>query len=242
MAMAESRGSTPVPDPTLLTTEQLLREISALRESLGKEIGAVREVLETRLNGMDKAIELLQSTSDKFPARIDEKIAALAGIHEEKFDSIEKQFRERDMRAEQTSKDSKTAVDAALQAAKEAVGKSELATFKQLDQIVALIGTNAKASDDKILDTKDRVTRIESATLGASATRSDSSKNLSMIIAGVALVASIAIGGISLAMSNRGSAPVAPPPVVNLYQSPPPSAPGNAGSVTDTRSTTVPKN
>lgn len=238
MTPSPDGGSTPRPDPTLLTTQQLIREIAALREIVETRLNGNREVLETRLNGMDKAIELLQATSDKFPARIDEKIASLAGIHEEKFSSIQRQFLERDVRAEQTSRDSKTAVDAALQAAKEAVGKSELATFKQLDQIVALIGTNAKASDDKIIDTKDRVTRIESMGLGSATTKSDASKNLSMIIAGVALVASVAIGGLGLALSNRGNgAPAVPPPVV-IYQPPPSSVTGNAGTVTDSRSTT----
>ena len=131
-----SGGSTPVPDPTILTTQQLHRELLSLRE-----------ILELRLNGYDKAITLLQATVDKSPS-----IAEMNVKFEEKFNSVQTQFRERDTRTEQTSKDSKVAVDAALQAAKEAVGeqnkssalaiaKSEAATTKQIDSIQVIITT-----------------------------------------------------------------------------------------------------
>lgn len=126
---------------------------------------------------MDKAIELLQSTADDFPGRMDEKIASLKSVHDERFASIETQFLERDTRTEQTSKDSKVAVDAALQAAKEAVGeqnkssalaiaKSEAATTKQIDQIGVIIQTTTKGVDDKIDDIKGRLQAIEGQKIG----------------------------------------------------------------------------
>lgn len=188
----------PVPDPSLLTTRQLQREIFGLRELVETRIESVqaansliRGILETRLDGMDKAIKLLQDTSDKFPSRIDEKINALRDVHEqrfasildshaEKFSSIQTQFKERDVRTEQSSKDSKVAVDAALQAAKEAVGeqnkssalaiaKSEASTTKQIDQLTTLISQQQKGFDDKIGDVKDRINRIEGKGIGLSA-------------------------------------------------------------------------
>lgn len=231
-------SNVPIPDPSLMTTKQLIREVSTLREllevklnrleettALNRQIldtrisaaeasrdserqvlserlhmavGALeaastltRDVLQTRLDGMDKAIRLLQDTADKFPARIDEKIAAVREVHEqrfialidthlEKFSSIQTQFRERDVRTEQSSKDSKVAVDAALQAAKEAVGeqnkssalaiaKSEASTTKQIDQLAASIGQMTKAFDDKVMDVKERLTRIEGVGQGAGA-------------------------------------------------------------------------
>jgi hypothetical protein len=188
----------PVPDPSLLTTQALQREIFSLRELLEVKLkgsdgsnAAVRTIIETRLDGMDKAIKLLQDTADKFPARIDEKIIALKEVHEEKFlallethtekfTSIQLQFRERDVRSEQSSKDSKVAVDAALQAAKEAVGeqnkssalaiaKSETATTKQIDQLAGLIQTMTKGFDDKFGDVKDRINRMEGKGVGLNA-------------------------------------------------------------------------
>jgi hypothetical protein len=155
------------------------KQIGTLKELLESKIECaeserelVRTVIETRLNGNDQAIELLQATADKFPARMDEKIESLRGVHNEKFESIQKQFIERDVRTDQTSRDSKVAVDAALQAAKEAVAeqnrssalaiaKSEASTVKQIDQMGLLIQTGNKAVDDKFDDIKERLTRIE---------------------------------------------------------------------------------
>lgn len=154
------------PDPSYLTTQQLLRETSALKE-----------IIEARLDGGDKAINLLQAATDRFPQFVDSAVRQLQGLHEEKFRSIAVQFSERDTRTEQTSRDSKVAVDAALQAAKEAVGeqnkssalaiaKSETATTKQIDQIGAIIATTAKGVDDKIDDIKARIAAIEGHSKG----------------------------------------------------------------------------
>lgn len=158
----------PRPDPTVLTTQQLQREI-----------GTSRELVETRVLGVERAIDRLHVTVDRLPALIVEQVSTLQALHDERFSSIETQFRERDTRTEQTSKDSKVAVDAALQAAKEAVGaqqtanassidKSEKATSKQIDSIVALLQTTAQATNDKIDDLKTRLTAMESSRRGGS--------------------------------------------------------------------------
>jgi hypothetical protein len=189
-------------DPSRLTTAQLLRELANLKEIFitrldaydraivlfqenitrvptdnDKQIQHLQSLHEERFTGMDRAIQLLQKLDDHIPRTIDEKISALRFVHEEKFISIQVQFRERDVRTEQSSKDSKVAVDAALQAAKEAVGeqnkssalaiaKSEASTVKQIDQMGLLITTQAKAVDDKFSDVKDRLTRIEGKDTG----------------------------------------------------------------------------
>lgn len=181
---AEGHIVTPRPDPTVLTTQQLLREVAMLRE-----------LLETRLGGMDKAIELVRLDTAKSPAFVADQIHQLQALHEEKFRSVAVQFVERDIRSEQTSRDSKVAVDAALQAAKEAVGeqnksnslsnaKMETAVTKQIDALVVLIQSQSKAmdemknglltlmqslgkaTDEKIDDVKGRITIIESRAKG----------------------------------------------------------------------------
>ena len=159
--MPDSKPSRPDPDPTTLTTQQLQREILALRE-----------LTDTRFSAMDKAILLIQENADRSPT-----INEVYVKHEQMFDNIKTQFTERDTRTEQTSRDSKVAVDAALQAAKEAVGaqnesnslaiaKSETATTKQIDAMGALITATAKASDEKIDDLKTRLSSIEGRSTG----------------------------------------------------------------------------
>jgi hypothetical protein len=151
----------PIPDPTVYTTQQLDRALAA-----------VRELYDVRLAAMDKAVALLQATVDKSPS-----VAEMYAKHEQMFANIQTQFQERDIRTEQTARDSKVAVDAALQAAKEAVGeqnkssalaiaKSEASTTKQIDQIGVTIATMEKGFDDKIGDMKDRLTLIEGHTKG----------------------------------------------------------------------------
>jgi CHASE3 domain sensor protein len=87
-------------DPTGLTTDQLLREISHLREFIG-----------ARLDGMDKAI------------------------------------------------------DAALQSQKEAIHKSEASFTKQIDGQATMILATAKAMEDRFGDMKDRMVKVETATV-----------------------------------------------------------------------------
>lgn len=177
-------GSTPIPDPTEKTTESLLREVASLREALESKISGQREVLEARIGGMDTAIKLLQAISDRQPDDVDKKIGHLRTLHEEKFHSIQVQFKERDVRVEQTARDTKTAVDAALAAQEKSagkqadtfalsIGKSENATTKQIDSL-----------DEKINDLKDRVTRIEGAGKG----RGDA---VGWIVAGISALTAI---------------------------------------------------
>lgn len=222
---------------------------AVLDERLEARVGAevkstdlTRAIIETRLDGMDKAIRLLQDTADKFPARIDEKITALQAVHsekfaalidatDEKFRSIQTQFAERDVRTEQAAGAVKIAVDAALQAQKEAAGeqnrsntlaqtKSETATTKQIDQIGTLIQNNTKSFDDKINDVKDRVNRIEGSGEGGKAM-------WGYVAGAIALAASLYFG-------LNHTTPAAPTPQVILMPSPIIAPP------TTTTTTTIP--
>jgi len=162
-------GTPPVPDPTVLTTQNLRREIFGLRE-----------LIESRLDGTDKVMALLQvEIIDRIPERIAGAVERLESLRDEKFKNVAVQFAERDLRADIISRDSKVAIDAALQAAKEAVGeqnkssalaiaKSETATVKQIDQIGLTTTAMAKTFDDKIADLKDRVNAIENRGQGQS--------------------------------------------------------------------------
>ena len=192
-------GVLPVPDPTLLTTQQLEWAIKSLREIITAERLGQRDVFIARFEGMDKAIELLQVVTDRQPVTVDHKVNNLKVLHEEKFSSIQTQFTERDVRMEQTSKDSKVAIDTALLAAKEAVSeqnkssalaiaKSEAATTKQIDQQGVLITTTTKGLEDKIDDLKERILGIEGTGRGVSDNKNDSRQNSMMIIAVLTVV------------------------------------------------------
>jgi uncharacterized phage infection (PIP) family protein YhgE len=165
--VTESTGRVPVPDPTERTIQTLQREIATAREFADMQSSALKTVLETRLDGMDKAIAIQASNLGKYPQERHEMIGHLQALHEEKFKSVDMQLIEKDKRIDQTTRDGKFAVDAALQAAKEAAGKSEQNFTKQIDQIMVMITTIQKGFDDKNDDLKTRIQALESTRKGA---------------------------------------------------------------------------
>ena len=55
----------PIPDPTLLTTQQLLRELAALRELLETRIDSLDRVLSRRMDDAGKAIDAALVSAEK---------------------------------------------------------------------------------------------------------------------------------------------------------------------------------
>ena len=195
----------PIPDPTILTTQQLQREISALKE-----------IIFTRLDANDKAVQLLHEDVTRVPTDTDKAIAHLRELHDEMFRSVSNQFKERDIRIEQEGRNIKIAIDVALEAAEKAVNrqneafalsiaKSENATNKQIDQQAALIHTSNNALESKISDLKDRVTVIEGKTSGQLAAQVTHQTSNSFIIA--VFVAAIAFVGFLITIFGKFTAP-----------------------------------
>jgi DNA polymerase III delta prime subunit len=239
--MNGEEGSRPNPDPTLLTTAQLLREIATLKEHMNSETSALRAILDARMDGMDRVIQSLQRESARSQEKTDATVDHLKVLHEEKFKSIQTQFVERDTRTEQTAKDSKVAVDAALQAAKEAVGeqnkssalaiaKSEAATTKQIDLLGETIGTQTKNLNDKIDDLKERLGNIESRKLGGAEAHAAGITNAQLAVA----VFSVLVGIAAVVISVRtGGSDSKPPQVLVVPQA---SQPVQPSTTTTTRS------
>jgi hypothetical protein len=196
---------TPIPDPTVLTTAALQREVAALEK-----------LLDQRINAIEQAVKVAHENLVRVPTDVDKAIAHLRELllekfatTGEKFNSIQTQFLERDVRVEQTAKDSKVAVDAALQAAKEAVGeqnkssglsiaKSEAATTKQIEQQAVLMATTNAGILSSLADLKERQTRFETelVTRRQTLTERQSSGNTFANWGGLIIGAILAIVGI----------------------------------------------
>jgi hypothetical protein len=184
----------PVPDPTSLTTAQLRRELSALRE-----------ILTARLDGMDRATTLLSETVNRTPTVIQTEIVHVRELVDEKLTSVDQRFDERDVRTDQAAKASKEALDAALLAAKELVSqqneanaaaadKAEQSTIKQIDQIGIRIDTMQKALDDRLTELKERIDRGEGSDAGAATHRTEQRLDLSQVIAALAVLVAVVFG------------------------------------------------
>jgi hypothetical protein len=143
----------PTPDPTTLTTAALHRETGVLRDSI-----------EQRFDDRDREVRALNRERTEQFATLKElmigRIAALNTLTEERFASAERQ------RVEQKI-DTKSAVDAALIAQKEAVreqttaseraiAKSETATNKQLEQQQLTVSTAVDSLRRSLDEVKER--------------------------------------------------------------------------------------
>ena len=128
---------------------------------LDKAILNAREILDTRMNGIEAQMASVLSRLDGREHAIDVTVSHLQAlvyeslktqerVSDERFKNVDNQFSGRD-----------TALSAALQAAKEAVGeqnksftvsidKSEKATGEQIGQLRALFDTATIATNDKI--------------------------------------------------------------------------------------------
>ena len=159
---------TPIPDPTVLTTQNLALAIQSLDK-----------LLSTRIDAVETSQITFQENVQRVPTQIDREISHLKELIQEKFETIALQFKERDTRVENTATLVSKAVDAALQAAKEAVGKqndafttsiskSELATVKSIDSLATTLQVSVAAIDSKITDLKERMSRIESSSVAKS--------------------------------------------------------------------------
>jgi hypothetical protein len=191
----EESGNRPIPDPTVLTTEQLRREVAGLKDLLTSDIEGKYAVIETRLTAMDQAVKLFQTTISEIPKLRNEGIENLHRLIEEKFrgidtkfDGIATQFKERDTRIDQAYIATKTAVDAALQAQKEAVGqqntsntlaidKTERSFIKANDQLGETLSAKTDSLNSKIDDLRGRLTTLESRKMGSDDTAKKSSEN-----------------------------------------------------------------
>jgi hypothetical protein len=184
----------PIPDPTVLTTEAIRRDIDHLRE-----------LFDARYVGLEADFESFTSHHDREHREIVERaIQHLKELTDEKFRGIAVQFAERDVRTQQAFTASTEAITAAMAAQEKAIGKSEVAVAKQIEElrttfVTALDGTNAKVDD-----VKDRVVRAEGSLTGEEKRSSGFNQTTALVIAAVTALVGIATVVISIALTRGG--------------------------------------
>lgn len=201
----------PVPDPTKLTTELVDRAINAERDRTDGQF-AVRD---ERLNGMDSAtqLRLAQMHSIKEEIEMSRGETKILATHErelttQRFDAVGDTFTALNQRTAEQKADTRAAVDAALQAAKELVAlqteasdkstaKSEASFAKQIDALGLLLQKSSETTDDKIIDLKSRMDRIEGNKIGGVESKASVYAAVALII--TLLIAAVTIIGFILA-------------------------------------------
>ena len=137
----ESTKSTPVPDPTSLTTDQLRREIMSLRETIEARMEGDRKLNDERFRGIET--QFLERDKRTEQTTHDNKVAVDAAFAA-----------------------AKEAVGEQNKSNAASITKSEATFTKQIDQTGTLLSAVAKATDEKIDDLKTRLTTIEGQKTG----------------------------------------------------------------------------
>lgn len=220
MQTDDKGGSTPRPDPTVLTTEALRREVAALKELINSNMFSAQALSDSKFDQFRVEIDNMKAYRDSKIADLrtelmraeeilGEKIDSLRDdlgrtetLRNEKFKAVQLQFELSEQHRIEQKHDTQAAVDAALAAAKEAVNaqtvasdrsitKSETATSEQLKQMNVTTTTAIAGINLIIDDVKERINRIE-------AIRSGARENMASTYALVGLIVAILVAGISI--------------------------------------------
>lgn len=225
--MSIPEANIPNPDPSTLTVEMLRREI-----------GAQRELFDAKILALEKSVYAFQENVVRVPTDTTTQIHHLKELHDEKFTAVDAiigevrnsfrlQLQERDIRSAASEDAAKVAVSVGLSAAKEnvasqnaynaaSIAKSEAASTKQVDAIVALLASNNAAIADKISGITARLDRGD----GQNTSSQTSTATLIAIIASIAAVLGVGISFYTASGHNSAAlqatlpytlAPQAPP-------------------------------
>ena len=126
----------PTPDPTILTTEQLLREISNVKEWSKSLVDSSRDITVEQFKSVETQFGLIER--QRVEQKKDTKDAVDAALAA-----------------------AKEAVQEQTKASAEAIGKSEALTKTQLEQLATQFGTGITGVADKYDDLKERLVRLE---------------------------------------------------------------------------------
>lgn len=186
----------PDPDPTVLTTQALFREIAQLRELFNTRTGAVADSIDQSLENSANARHGIRELLEEKITGVS-RLAAAEIAHLREVDDIRFQAAER--LAGRESELNALALAAAFAAQKEASAKeadytriasvkSETSVADAIDKLGVLFATQTSGLGDKVDDLKDRVGRIESVKVGATENRNGLYAAIGVIATGLGIV------------------------------------------------------
>lgn len=156
----------PVPDPTSLTTEQLHREISSVRELIEARFDSVDKLLTEKFYGVGQKFDLVEK--QRVEQKSDTQSAVGAALIAQK-ESVR----------EQTI------------ASERAIAKSETATMKQLEQLQVNFTTAVEGLRREIGDLKDRVAEVDAKISGVQMQKVGAKEDRTGLYASIAVVLAV---------------------------------------------------
>lgn len=182
----------PTPDPTVLTTEQLLREAEWVNKLVDSKLGGIESVFDEKFSSVKEQFALVERQ------RVEQK--------KDTKDAVDAAFSA-----------AKEAVKEQTAASDKSISKSETATTEQLKQLAQTITAAQKGTDDAISELKARVGKIEDVKQGAVEFRTEARAQISNtgVVVGVvaALLGSLAL---YLGIHSTRTSPVVVTPTVTV--------------------------
>jgi len=159
------------PDPTVLTTEQLLREVERVKELMISELKGMNAVFEERFNSIGTQLALIER--QRIEQKEDTATAVQAALSA-----------------------AKEAVKEQTTASEKSITKTETATSEQLRQLSTTFTTAQDAVADKVDDIKTRVERIENLKQGSKDAVTGAQAGIALLLALLAIAGILAGTGV----------------------------------------------
>lgn len=171
--------STPIPDPTELTTDALHREIAQLESSISRRFASEREFVQEKFNSVDKQLALIEDR--RVEQKQDTSAAVAAALSA-----------------------AKEAVNEQKDASDKSITKTETATDAQIAQLNQTIQTAIAGLVSNVNDLKERVVVLEASKLGGMAERSESRSSSTALVGMAGLILTVIIIGIAIITLTNG--------------------------------------
>lgn len=142
---ATDKDNRPVPDPTTLTTDALMREVANLKQLVFERIDRNAQVSEQKFGSIDKELQL--NERQRVEQKKDTKDAVDAALTAQK-----------------------EAVKEQTTASERAIAKSETSTTKSIEQLGEKFDTAFEGQRRETADLKDRINKTEGKTTGSEIT------------------------------------------------------------------------
>jgi cobalamin biosynthesis Mg chelatase CobN len=159
------------PDPTILTTEQLMREIERVKELMMAKFEGQNQVFAERFSSVGTRFELVEQQRKE--QKEDTATAVQAALNA-----------------------AKEAVKEQTTASEKSITKSETATSEQLKQLSTTFTTAQAASDGRIDDIKTRIERMENLKQGGKEAFSTAQAAIALLLGLLAIAAILAGAGV----------------------------------------------
>lgn len=148
--------------------------------ALIREVKALKELIELRFEAQDTL----------FQAKLD----SLDRLYASLIESIQRQ-------AEQRAKDSGLAIDAALRAAKEAVGAQNESNAEAIAKSEGSVVKQLASTDSRLTELRDRITAMENRSIGAGGQRQDTQQGWSFLFGVIGSI--VAVGALIFTAVSR---------------------------------------